>query len=185
MNPVLADLIAQLDAADLDARNLVNGLTEAQVRWQPSPSQWSAGHCLEHLAVSAEMYNGAFARAIGKGIRADASQHPRRDGFISRWLVKNIEPPPRVRIKTGRAYVPRSIAPMDEVVSRYLAAHQVSRDRIRAADGLDLVRTRMSHPSLVIFRFSLGAGFAILTGHARRHLWQARQLLSHPGFPVY
>jgi hypothetical protein len=43
----------------------------------------------------------------------------------------------------------------------------------------------MSHPSLMIFRFSLGAWFAILTGHPRRHLWQARQLISHPGFPVY
>jgi hypothetical protein len=32
-------------------------------------------------------------------------------------------------------------------------------------------------------RFSLGVGFAILTGHARRHIWQARQIVAHAGFP--
>jgi hypothetical protein len=116
MNPVLADLVVQLDAADLDARNLVNGLTDTQVRWQPSQSQWSVVHCIEHLAISAEMYNRAFERALAKGIRASSSQPPRRDGFISRWLVKNIEPPPRTGIKTGRAYVPRLTAPMAETM---------------------------------------------------------------------
>lgn len=183
MSPVLADLIAQLDAADLDARTLVAGLTESQCRWQPSPSRWPVIHCIEHLAISAEMYNCAFDRAIAKGTPADPSQPPARDGFIGRWLVKNIEPPPRSRIKTGRDYVPRSTAPVAELLARYLVAHAATRERMRSSDGLDLVRTRMSHPSLAIFRFSLGVGFGILTGHARRHLWQAHEVTRHPEFP--
>jgi DinB superfamily len=183
VDPRLTSLIAQLDNTDLDAQRLVAGLAETQCRWQPAPSRWSILDCIEHLAVSAEMYNRAFDHAIVKGKPAVPSLPPARDSLIGLWLMRNIEPPPKARIKTGRAYVPRSNAPVAEVVGRYLAAHQVTRQRIRAADGLDLVRTRMSHPSLAIFRFSLGVGFGILTGHARRHLWQARQVLLHPGFP--
>ena len=111
----------------------------------------------------------------------DASRAPATDGFMSRWLVKNIEPPPRAPIKTGRDYMASSNTPVAEVMTRYLAAHQASRERIRAAAGL--VRSRMSHASLAIFRFSHGAGFAIFTGHARRHLWRARQVRERPAFP--
>ena len=66
MSPVLANLINQLDAADLEAANLIAGLTEAQARWQPAPSRWSIVLCLEHLATSAEMDNGGFERALQK-----------------------------------------------------------------------------------------------------------------------
>jgi hypothetical protein len=33
-------------------------------------------------------------------------------------------------------------------------------------------------------RFSLGAAFAAISAHQRRHLWQARQLRNDPAFPA-
>jgi hypothetical protein len=62
--------------------------------------------------------------------------------------------------------------------------HEKARERLRGSDGLDLARCRMSHPSLPLLRFSLGVGFAIVTGHARRHLWQAQQVRAHAAFPL-
>jgi hypothetical protein len=187
--PVLADFERQLDAADEAARRLVDGLSEVQARWKPVPKRWSILECLEHIAASAERYANAMDRAVARGRPASsravatASDLVPLYGPVSRWLVMGIEPPPKVRIKTGRAYVPRADRSIAETLDRYLNAHAAVRERLRAAEGLDLVHTWMSHPSLRLFRFSLGAGFGITTGHARRHLWQAEQVRKDPAFP--
>lgn len=184
MHPVLSDLIRQLDSADADARALVGLLTEEEAYWRPSKSQWSVAECLEHIAISAEMYLRSIDRALASGWPSENGHTPGelRYGLVSRWLVKNIEPPPKTRIKTGRAYLPKGKKKLHEVLRRYLDGHQAVRQRIRAANGLDLVRTRVGHPSMPLLRFSLGAAFAILTGHARRHLWQAHRVVEHPSF---
>lgn len=188
-SPVLADFDRQLDVVDARATTLVDGLSDRQVHWQPGRKRWSILQCLEHIAVSAELYAASMDRAIARGRPARPTElTAARDllplyGPFSRFLVTGVEPPPRVRVKTGRAFVPHAQASVDNVLARYLAAHQGVRARLRAAEEIDLVRTYMSHPSLRVVRFSLGAGFGILTGHARRHLWQADQVRSDPRFP--
>jgi hypothetical protein len=56
-------------------------------------------------------------------------------------------------------------------------------DRLRRANGLDLVRARVTSPVLRWRRFSLGAAFAMLAAHERRHLCQARRVAALTEFP--
>ncbi len=56
-------------------------------------------------------------------------------------------------------------------------------DLLGEARGLDLGKVRFSSPYMVLFRFSLGAGFEMLQAHARRHLWLIDELRAHPRFP--
>jgi hypothetical protein len=57
-------------------------------------------------------------------------------------------------------------------------------DRLRQANGLDLSRARVRSPASKWLRMPLGSGFAVMTAHERRHLWQARRVTSSPGFPA-
>ena len=56
-------------------------------------------------------------------------------------------------------------------------------DRLRQANGVDLAKARVQSPANRWMRLDLGAGFALMTAHERRHLWQARQLTERPDFP--
>jgi hypothetical protein len=65
-----------------------------------------------------------------------------------------------------------------------LRAYQVQYvDRLRQANGLDLARARVRSPVGAWLRFSLGAGFALMAAHERRHIWQARRITEMPAFP--
>jgi hypothetical protein len=164
---------------------LADSLSFEQATWSPSPSAWSITQCLTHISMSARLYLVSIDRSIRAGRQAGLTgSGPFTYGAIGRWLVRSIEPPPKFKVKTGRAYVPVPNRPVAEVLSEFIDTHQLVRQRLHSSEGLDLARCRMSHPSLRIFRFSLGVGFAIVTGHARRHLWQARQVREHAAFPT-
>ena len=51
------------------------------------------------------------------------------------------------------------------------------RERLEAADGLDLGRVRVRSPFIPLLSVDLGSAFALVAVHERRHLWQARQVL--------
>ena len=46
-------------------------------------------------------------------------------------------------------------------------------ERVRQADGLDLGSNRVVSPVTPLLRMPLGAYFAFVMAHERRHLWQA------------
>jgi hypothetical protein len=122
--------------------------------------------------------------AIRKGReRVIQSNGPFRYSAFGRWLVRSIEPPPKFRAKTGRAFAPQASRRVNEIAADFFSAHEELRQRLQQSDGLDLARLKMPHPALRLMRFSLGVGFGILTGHARRHIWQARQIIAQAGFP--
>jgi hypothetical protein len=46
------------------AAALATELTLDQLNWKPVPGQWSVGQCLEHLAVTNEIYGAAIVDAL-------------------------------------------------------------------------------------------------------------------------
>lgn len=180
----LEDLDRQITAIVKEVTSLTTGLSEQQAHWTPSPSTWAVGQCLDHISISVRQYLPGMDAAIRKGReRGMQSNGPFHYGLFGRWLVRNIEPPPKFRAKTGRAFIPQLSRRVEEIAADFFAAHEELRQRLRQSDGLDLARLKMPHPALPLMRFSLGVGFGILTGHARRHIWQARQIIAQPGFP--
>jgi len=57
-------------------------------------------------------------------------------------------------------------------------------ERVRRSDGLDLARIRTISPVNRLVRLPLGAYFAFILAHNRRHLWQGRQVRASPDFPT-
>jgi hypothetical protein len=49
---------------------------------------------------------------------------------------------------------------------------------------LDLARVKAPAPGLGPVKLNLHITFAWIAAHERRHLWQARQVRGHAGFPA-
>ena len=93
-----------------------------------------------------------------------------------------MEPPPRRKSRTGKAFVPGPDLDPAATIERFNTLQGQLGERIREAGGLDLksikVRSQFGPVS-----WSLNGTLAILLAHERRHIWQARQVRTDPAFP--
>ena len=167
-----------------DAAALAAPLTEVQFAWKPAADAWSIGECLSHLNATARHCLPKLDEGIADGIRAGHyADAPFRYGWLDRLVVQAMEPPSCWHLGSPKAFRPAPGESRDDVLGAFHTVHEHLADRLRQAHGLDLVRVRVTSPVAPWRRFSLGAAFAVLAAHERRHLWQARRVAAQPRFP--
>jgi len=172
----LQELQDALDAAERDARALVDGLTPARGTWRADAGSWSVAECLDHLAIGNRVYVAAMrpsaARARSEG---RLRRGPARPGLIGGWFVSYLEPPvkPLLKSKAPRTIRPRTGPPLDDAASAFLASHDELRTFLRTHADVDLSGVRFPNPFIRGVRFSLATGLHVIAAHERRHLWQA------------
>jgi hypothetical protein len=185
LTPEIDAFRAQFERLSSDADALVAPLSEAQFSWRPAPGSWSVAECLEHLNVSARLYlpklDEGIADAIRRGLYAEG---PFTYNWFGRFMVRSMEPPARIRIRTTTSFLPAPNRSRREIMAGFRAYQVQFIDRLRQANGLDLARARVSSPAGTWIRIPLGSAFAVLAAHERRHLWQAQRVTSTPGFPA-
>jgi hypothetical protein len=163
---------------------LAHGLDETQFNWQPAADRWSVGQNIEHLNMTTERYIPALSAAIGDARTAGRmAPGPFTLGFIERWFLATMEPPPGRRFRTRPAFVPTALLSPEVTVRRFLSLHEQLAGVVRSADGLDLRRIKVRSQFGPVW-WSLTGTFAILIAHQRRHLRQARQVRREPAFPA-
>lgn len=184
-DPVLRGYMDQLEPLRLAAHELLDGLTAEQVNWRPAPNRWSIGQCIEHMTLTLRLYPESIGRAMVEArTRSAAGKRPYREGFFSRWFVRSMEPPPRLRVRTRRLVDPPTDLDGDVVLASFVAELARFGELMIAADGVPLRHGRVQSPFSKLFRFTLSQTFALNLAHARRHLWQARQVRQEAGFPA-
>lgn len=169
-----------------DARSIVGGLSQSQFNWKPSPDQWSVAQCLKHLVLTATIAaNGqeaAIERLRSSGKRSDGPYTYRGiPAKMGSMISRGVEPPVRKKYKTGRKVVPSENHDRDVLLGEFVAVHERLGRAILAAKGLDLGAASVPLP-IPMFSMRLGQSLAFEIAHARRHLWQARQVKGAPGF---
>ena len=184
MNAEIRSLLDQAEAIKADGRVLVAGLSREECNWRPAPNRWSIGECVDHLNTIRTVFP-AIDHTIGEAERRGLqSPGPFRYGWWSRMIVRSMEPPPRFRMRTWPVLLP-AITPLvaEDLLREFLALREQLAERLRRADGLDLRRAIVQSPISRFVRLPLGAYFAFLLSHDRRHLWQARRVQAAPGYP--
>jgi len=179
VNAELHGFLTQIEKVKADARVLVAGLSEEQASRRPAPDKWSIAECLSHLNLSIERTLPAFDRAIAKArAKGRTAAGPFRYSWFSRWMIASMEPPPKRRMKTFKIFVPPPPGGqrLAELVATFTEGLDQLATRVRQADGLDLGRNRVVSPVTSLLRMPMGAYFAFVIAHERRHLWQARQV---------
>lgn len=175
----------QFEAIDVEAHEILDGLTDAQVEWRPKPNAWSIAESLDHLIVTGRHSLFHIAEAVDTGrARGQISSEPFQYGLLERWLVWLMEPPPRIGFPAPRAYRPRPGRSGARVIAEFFQLQLDFRQALRSADGLDLAAIKVSNPVSRWIRFSLGQEFAFTLSHERRHLWQVRCTKRSQGIPT-
>jgi hypothetical protein len=180
----LRSIMDQLDENERNAGALLGELDETQLRWQPSPTSWSIGQCLDHITATNRLYLEPMDRAVAAArVRGAQRRGPLQPGAPSRWFVRELEPPPRRRLPAPKQVVPALGKSKTQLTSEFAGEQQRVRDLLLAAAGLDLNRTRFVNPFVPLIRFSVGTGFLVIAAHERRHLFQAAAVRGLPAFP--
>ena len=171
-------LRAELEMVVDQVREFCQSLDDEQVNWSPEAGTWTAGQCIDHLTITARKFGAAIDESVAnsqrKGwIQRGASPRPPLWG---RLFLRIMDPPVgRFKVKASAPFLPDAGRPAAIVLSEFLDAHEnLLRNWTRWLQA-DLVRTRVRGPFPI--RFPLILVMHILPAHARRHLWQAQQLL--------
>ena len=109
---------------------------------------------------------------------------PFRYGWLSSWIMKSMEPPPKRKFKAAKIYTPSLDVDAAKAVADYLRNTARLTELIQKADGLDLARAKTQLLGLKWAKMPLGALLAHMITHDRRHLWQAEQVRNDPNFPI-
>ena len=185
MTPERQNFESQLAAITRDASDLVAGMSDARFNWRSGPGRWSVAECLQHLIVSARVVLPALDASIAQAReRGWSGTGPFRRGWIDRIMAWSMEPPARFKMKTWRQISPPSapvaVAP---TLAEFLAAHDALAERWARAEGVDWGKATVQSPLSSRVRLSFDGYSQFLLAHARRHLWQAREVTRHPEFP--
>lgn len=184
MDSTVEALLAQVEAINQDADGLAARLRSDQFNWSPDGRRWSVGQSLEHLSITNDRYLPVFDQALEalrrQGHRATV---PPTLGWFERTFLRMLEPPVRLKVKAPASFVaPVSLDPV-AALGHWVASQGAFEARIRACDGLDMKATSVKSQFGPV-SFSLYGTIAILLAHQRRHIWQMREVMREPGFPV-
>ena len=187
LTPEIDEFRRQFEQLADDADAIAAPLTDGQFAWTPPAGKgvgWSVGHCIDHLNVTARVYLPQLDEGIANAIRQGLyGEGPFTYWFLARLFVRTLEPPPRFRVKAPAIMHPPPARTRREIMAAFRAYQVQYVDRLRQANGLDLARARVRSPAAQWIVMPLGSGFAAMTAHERRHLWQARRVTEHPQFP--
>ena len=183
-DPALATFAEAFRAGQQAFIQLVQPLTDQQLNWRPADGRWSIGECMAHLTATGRVYIAPLERAVDGGfMRGHVGGRDFQPGRVGRWLIAQMEPPPRRRTTAPRKIIPQHVESAGPLRNAYEETH---RDLIRVvlrAEGLDLARVKLRSPLMPLLRQPLGTWMAVLAAHERRHLWQARQVRQEAAFP--
>lgn len=184
--PELQQLFDEI--ADSDARGfaIAEACTEDQFCWRPRDGAgWSIAQCLDHLGTMNLVYGNAIRIGIDNArARRSIRLAPAKPGYLGGKFVQSMEPPVTRRLRAPRKGVPAPIKERSKILEAYRAGHDLVRQLIADAAGIDANRARFPNPFIPFLRFSVSTGLFVIAAHDRRHLWQAEQVRLAAGFPA-
>jgi hypothetical protein len=161
----------------VQAREVTEELNYEQFNWRPGADQWSIEECLAHLLSSGNERLKAIEAGIELGkSRGLAATGAFRPGPIERFVIRHTEPPVKGKGKTPKRFRPLHDQPMTGVLPSFDHLQTQLILQAKRAEGLDLSRIKIATPLASFLRMSLGATFAQVAAHERRHLEQARRV---------
>jgi len=179
-----SDIIGQLDDLNQQVETLLAGFTGKQLNWRPVPGKWSMLECVSHLVQTGQAYLPKIRKALDQaGSHAPGEQKK----IAIRWfvipLLRWMEPPYRLKIPTFPIFTPAGNLLPDQVGRDFVEMNQSLNGQLNRARSLDLRGIRVFSPYSRWVRFNPLEIGVFLSAHERRHLWQAQQVSTMPGFP--
>lgn len=172
----LASLLEQFHRATREAKKLVLGREADDLTTRLEPGSWSPTDCLDHLARTTLSFLPAISQAVVSAPELTTNR-PLRTGTIALLLIRNLEPPYRLRYK-----VIRQLAPQEKDFAAAWSSFENSQSQIseavQSAAGLAIDKVNVPCPLCAHVTYNAYGAFRMLAAHQRRHLWQMQRVLA-------
>lgn len=180
----LPSVIARINRVTDDATQTFSALSEAQLNWQPSASQWSIAQCLDHIITSNETYFPVFEAII------DGNYSPKlleKIPLLPEWwgklLIKSLDPANTKKSKTFPVFQPRQSDIPLTIVEDFAAHNAELIQYFEKLDAVSLHQIIITSPAANFVTYSLRDTVYILTNHEERHVLQAKNVMALSEFP--
>ena len=171
--------VAELQSLVPEARTLIAGLRADQLKRRPSHGGWSVAECIGHLNATNRVYLPEIEKAVAEGrSRGLKGEGNYSMSLFERFLVCSIGPPPRMKMKAPQKFLPDGEADAPVLLAEWESSHTALLTLAEQAKSLDLKRLRVTSPVLSALSMSLLAVFNVIVAHDRRHLLQAKNVLT-------
>lgn len=170
-------LCREFREAVLRGRTLITAADDTKLYKRPGEGSWSAAECVEHLSLTAEKYTRRIRRMLDSTPTRPATERTKHT-IVGRILLSMMEPPVKRKLPAPKSFVPGSGDPRDVLLARYEAAYEEMIKLVEETDAIDRTRIKVASPASNLIKISLHDAFALLSAHARRHLWQAERALN-------
>jgi len=180
----LADVTAALDDLARETEASFGGLSERELNWRPTATQWSVAQCFDHLlTANLLMFHAAEEALTDTRPRTFWQRLPVLPGVLGRMLIRS-QAPDNARKYTAspKAQPAASDIPAD-VIPRFVEQHREAVAWARTLDERDAARAIMTSPFIKVITYSVLDGWRLVAAHDRRHVEQARRVTLWPEFP--
>jgi hypothetical protein len=169
--------LAKHTQANLEAANQWLLLPDEILEKRPSPSQWNALECIEHLNRYGDFYLPEFARKIeATTFRTPAPWF--KSGWLGNYFTKSMEPKPGFKkMKTLKLMNPSGTRVSRNVLNTFISQQRAFLEILEQAKKVDIGRTRTAISISSLLSLKLGDGLAFFTVHNTRHIEQAKRAL--------
>ncbi|OJT23529.1 hypothetical protein BO221_16105 [Archangium sp. Cb G35] len=173
-------LVDYLSQTQKDFLKSIDGLSEAQWKFKPTPERWSVAEVAEHIILSEEMFGENISGKVLKTPAATAEQKAKTQGLEDKILQG-------IPDRTTKHKAPEKLQPASKFASAQDAA-KAFKDRRDANIALakttpeSELRSHVSGPSpigdLDAYQWML-----FMAAHAKRHVAQIEEVVADPSFP--
>ena len=180
MNTTADDVVSSVERARAALLAQVQGLTELQATFKPTPDAWSIVENMEHLYL-AEISGTSKIWAAAAATRRDGAwtgELPHRGKGIEQVVAETWKP----REMAPPIATPHIGGPLSYWCASLASLRLVLEQTARELDGLDLADVVFPH--FVSGCLDARQRLAFLRFHIERHHMQVLDVMSHPSFPT-
>ena len=156
----------------------IDGVSEEQWKWKPTPERWSVGETAEHIVLAEEMLFGNVQKAVASPVNPDwAEQTKGKTEFILQVMA------PRL----GKAKAPEPIVPggkltQSEVRERF-EKQRVAMVKFASDTDIPLKEHTVQHPFPVFGTLNAYQWLIYIPLHTMRHDKQIAEVKATAGYP--
>jgi len=164
-------LVAHLEMTEAWLMSELDGLSETQLTWRPSPESWSVKDVVEHLGIAEPQYWDQLQnslKAAASGYKPEAT-----DAAILWYGIDRTN-----RTRTGEARVPDGrFKDSAAALSSFRKLRSTMLEQARTSQE-DYRGRKLTDGNMDVYQW-----FLMISSHSQRHILQIREVKGAQGFP--
>ena len=165
------------DNAMAETKEYVKGLSEAQLQFKPSAESWSIAECIEHLALSEEL----FMQMITKSLQTPEDAAKREEVKLNDTEIYNMITNRDQKIQTQDPLKPSQKWGDTKATMKALKDSRKETISFIKKNGKNLRYHYFQFPFGTVDAYQL---LIFGAGHQKRHNAQIMEIKNHPDFPT-